>query len=63
MSDIPRIVHTLEEKLIAFNGIWAVMGMRPLTKDEFEKELLEHPNLLQSYYLQQEVSKKYHGNI
>lgn len=50
----------MKNNLEKFNELWAVFKMRPLTQEEYDKELEEHPNLWNSYYLQQEVAKKYH---
>ena len=50
----------MNKDLQTFNELWGIMKMRPLTQEEYDSELKEHPNLWGSYDLQRKIAEKYH---
>jgi len=40
-----------------FNFLWAEKAEHTFTQEELDKE---HPNLFKSYYLMEQLAKKYH---
>ena len=46
-------------KLETFNEIWESRIGRKLTQEEFNRELVEFPELVKSYHAQEIVTKKY----
>lgn len=42
-----------------FNFLWAEKAKHIFTQEEIDKELILHPNLFESYYLMEELVKKY----
>lgn len=49
----------MNKDLQTFNELWVIMKMRPLTQEEYDNELKEHPNLWGSYSLQKKIAEKY----
>ena len=43
-----------------FNFLWAEKAEHTFTQEELDKELNEKPNLFKSYYLMEQLAKKYH---
>lgn len=50
----------MNKDLQTFNELWGIMKMRPLTQEEYNKELKDNPNLWYSYEAQRQVAQKYH---
>jgi len=42
-----------------FNFIWAEKAEHTFTQEELDKELKENQNLFKSYYLMEQLAKKY----
>lgn len=49
----------MNKDLQTFNELWGIMKMRPLTQEEYDRELKAHPDLWRSYSLQKKIAEKY----
>lgn len=49
----------MKNDLEKLNLFWSEKANHTFTQEELDTELKEHPNFWQSYYLQEQLAKKY----